>query len=456
MPIYYGNNQLDLSEFGDVSYGTNIVHKKYFTISYAQDANGYIENFTYNVAGSTTTKTSGTITISYGSIITVNGNDLTVVDDKTHTPFTITANLKADTAQYEYHFGGWGNGLHQHIVTGDITITPTATRTLKYYTVSFSADEDSALNSNYSPISVPYGTEYTISSDYKTLTINGTSYTGHAVTQIPNANTYASRIGWGIPDWTSSISPSTSGTITSNKTFYFKTMYKEKILEIAATTSRPNGCNIANAESTLSWVNGTAVVYNIRFTGAVISNYENTSSKFKFTVTGINDINEQQVSLTYEINCPSNMGNSAFDFKPDVSDVTLKNGNLYEIFTNLDDYHYKNSLLMTAGDVAKWNALDYYDRTSTISETWGEYEFALPSNYDNTKEAMFVVKIGIRTVHLYTSNLGTSNAVTVSDGVCCLMGIGYGTNGTFTIGARTTASLSSYKKITVTEIYQPN
>ena len=109
-----------------------------------------IQTFTVSIAVNNAdygTVSESSITVDYGTEITVSGNTITISDT------TITATPATATAQYTYAFASWSTG--NTTVTGDLIITATFTQTVNTYTVTWQNWDGSILDTN---LEVEYGT----------------------------------------------------------------------------------------------------------------------------------------------------------------------------------------------------------------------------------------------------------------------------------------------------------
>lgn len=132
------------------------------------------------------TVSPGSVTVDYGTAITVSGNSLTIGSQ------AITATPATADAHWTYAFAGWDTA--SSTVTGDKTITGTFTRTLTPHTVTVSSNNTAyGLVAPTTVSNVPYGTVITVSSN--TMDVNGTT-----VTATPNAATQSQRFSFN--NWT--------------------------------------------------------------------------------------------------------------------------------------------------------------------------------------------------------------------------------------------------------------
>ena len=116
------------------------------TANFTRETNTYTVSIQSNNAEYGTV-TESSVTVEYGTEITVSGNTLTIGE------YTITATPSISTAQYSYSFASWSTG--DTTVTGDITITATFSRETNTYTVTWKNWDGSTLETD---TSVPYGT----------------------------------------------------------------------------------------------------------------------------------------------------------------------------------------------------------------------------------------------------------------------------------------------------------
>lgn len=132
------------------------------------------------------TVSPGSVTVDYGTAITVSGNSLTIGSQ------AITATPAASDAHWTYAFAGWDTA--SSTVTGNKTITGTFTRTLTPHTVSIASNDTTyGLVAPTTVSNVPYGTVITVSEN--TMNVNGTT-----VTATPNAATQSQRFSFN--NWT--------------------------------------------------------------------------------------------------------------------------------------------------------------------------------------------------------------------------------------------------------------
>ena len=128
------------SESGTITGTTTI------TANFTRETNTYTVSIQSNNTGYGTVDESS-VTVEYGTEITVSGNTITIGDT------TITATPSISTAQYSYSFASWSTG--DTTVTGDITITATFSRETNTYTVTWKNWDGSTLETD---TLVPYGT----------------------------------------------------------------------------------------------------------------------------------------------------------------------------------------------------------------------------------------------------------------------------------------------------------
>ena len=125
-----------------------------------------IQTFTVSIAVNNAdygTVNTSSITVDYGTEISVNGNQLTIGDT------TITATPTTDNPTYDYAFTGWTNTASE--VTEAITIIANFEMTMDEYEVTIAVNEASYGTINLSTVTVNYDTPITVE-DNK-LTING-------------------------------------------------------------------------------------------------------------------------------------------------------------------------------------------------------------------------------------------------------------------------------------------
>ena len=170
-----------------------------------------IQTFTVSIAVNNAdygTVSESSITVDYGTAISVNGNQLTIGDT------TITAIPTTDNPTYDYAFTGWTNTASE--VTEAITIIANFEMTMDEYEVTIAVNEASYGTINLSTVTVNYDTPITVE-DNK-LTING-----QEIIATPTASdaqyTYAFG-NWTIDDIevTSASKIQTDLTITANFT----------------------------------------------------------------------------------------------------------------------------------------------------------------------------------------------------------------------------------------------
>ena len=123
-----------------------ITEDREITANFTRETNTYTVSIQSNNAEYGTVDESS-ITVEYGTEITVSGNTITIGDT------TITATPSISTAQYSYSFASWSTG--NTTVTGEITITATFTQTVQTYTVTWQNWDGSTLETD---TLVPYGT----------------------------------------------------------------------------------------------------------------------------------------------------------------------------------------------------------------------------------------------------------------------------------------------------------
>ena len=170
-----------------------------------------IQTFTVSIAVNNAdygTVSESSITVDYGTAISVNGNQLTIGDT------TITAIPTTDNPTYDYAFTGWTNTASE--VTEAITIIANFEMTMDEYEVTIAVNDASYGTINLSTVTVNYDTPITVE-DNK-LTING-----QEIIATPTASdaqyTYAFG-NWTIDDIevTSASKIQTDLTITANFT----------------------------------------------------------------------------------------------------------------------------------------------------------------------------------------------------------------------------------------------
>ena len=107
--------------------------------------------------------------VPYGTPITVSSNTLSINGT------TVTATPRSNNVQYSYAFGSW-NVANNTLVTDDMTVKATFTRTVNNYTVNIASNNDGyGYVLPTSIANVPYGTSITVNDDQ--ITVNGTTVT---------------------------------------------------------------------------------------------------------------------------------------------------------------------------------------------------------------------------------------------------------------------------------------
>lgn len=131
-------------------------------------------------------------------------------------------------ANYSYTFSGWSPSVTT--VTGDQTYTAQFTRSLRYYTVTFSATPSGTGITSWT-YSMPYGTTYSLSGDNIVFTYNNSTY----YTAVP-----PSASGYLFRTWSgNSFSDISIGdTITGSKTLYCRYVSTTEYT-VSFTTSTP-------------------------------------------------------------------------------------------------------------------------------------------------------------------------------------------------------------------------
>jgi len=156
-------------------------------------------SYTVTIARNNTgygTVSSSSISVPYGSSISVSGNTITINGQ------TITATAATTTAQYSYAFSSWSNATGT--VTGARTITANFTRSTRSYTVTIARNDTGYGTVSSSSLTVPYGSSISVSGN--TITINGQTITATAATSTSTYN-------YAFSSWSK-----TSGTITGTTT----------------------------------------------------------------------------------------------------------------------------------------------------------------------------------------------------------------------------------------------
>ena len=148
------------------------------------------------VSVSSVSVTSGSTVSSVGKYLTVNGSTVA------------TANVKADTAQYDYSFNGWT--IPSSPVTSNMTVTANFSRAVQNYTISISSSNSSYGTVSTSSITAPYGTSISASSNV--LRVGSTT-----VTATPASDT--SEYSYAFNSWSGlAASVSSNMSITANFT----------------------------------------------------------------------------------------------------------------------------------------------------------------------------------------------------------------------------------------------
>ena len=183
------------SESGTVTGETTI------TANFARETNTYTVSIQSNNTGYGTVDKSS-ITIEYGTEITVSGNTITIGDT------TITATPADDNPTYDYVFVNWTNAVSE--VTGDITITANFERTMDEYVVSIVVNNPSYGTVSKASVIVNYNTPITV--DGNKLTINGQEI-------IATATASDAQYTYTFTGWTNATDPITGNReITANFT----------------------------------------------------------------------------------------------------------------------------------------------------------------------------------------------------------------------------------------------
>ena len=137
-----------------------------------------------------------TVTVDYGTSISVNDNVLTIGNN------TITATPSTATAQYTYSFDEWSPS--SGTVEGTMTVTATFLRTVNQYTVTIVVNEPNWGTVNNNSVTVDYGTSI--------IPVGNRMYLGsYTITATPSLSD--AQYDYLFSSW----SP-TSGTITGNTT----------------------------------------------------------------------------------------------------------------------------------------------------------------------------------------------------------------------------------------------
>ena len=249
--VYFGNTRI-----GDISEGNNTILLKGVRLTFEATEN--IRGFSQD-----------SVTVPIGSTITTSGNVMSITNIETSEVTNVTAYKKYNTAQYTYTFDSWGT--YPATVAAATTISPTATKTLNYYNVSFVAGEN-ATSVPSDVLNVPYGTTITYSGVDIRVTVDGTTttYTG-AVSNNPDPGYRVNTIGWA----TSTGSSLRDYTVSSDTVCVLSAYPHKKITYITVAnndyTSNPlTFQNNATFETATMW-NFASGNDNIRLKGALIT-----------------------------------------------------------------------------------------------------------------------------------------------------------------------------------------
>ena len=169
------------------------------TANFTRDTNEYRVTIQSNNTSYGTVDVES-VTVDYGTVISVNGNKITIGE------YTITATPATNTAQYTYAFGGWSTGNTS--VTGDLTITANFTRDTNEYRVTIQSNNTSYGTVSESSITVDYGTAISVNGNQ--LTIGDTTITAIPTTDNPTYD-------YAFTGWTNTASEVTEAiTIIAN------------------------------------------------------------------------------------------------------------------------------------------------------------------------------------------------------------------------------------------------
>lgn len=164
-----GGNQI---ETGDTVTSNMNVYARF-----AATTNQYTVSVASNNIGYGTVAPSSVSNVPYGTAITVSGNTMNVNGT------TVTATPKAMTASTEYSFVEWQvNGTpitNSYTVTGATSITAVFTYSTRNYTVNFTVDAPDNGSVSPSYLTVPYGTNFSVSGD--DLILNGSTIRATAI-----------------------------------------------------------------------------------------------------------------------------------------------------------------------------------------------------------------------------------------------------------------------------------
>lgn len=119
------------------------------TANFTPVLNRYTVTIAINESGWGTVDTNS-VTVDYGSSISVNNDVLTIGSD------TVTATPTTATAQYTYTFGSWTPSTGT--VEGTMTVTANFVRTVNQYTVTIQVNESGWGTVNRNSVTVDYGT----------------------------------------------------------------------------------------------------------------------------------------------------------------------------------------------------------------------------------------------------------------------------------------------------------
>lgn len=144
---------------------------------FAATTNQYTASVASNNIGYGTVAPTSVSNVPYGTAITVSGNTMTVNGT------TVTATPRAMTASTEYSFVEWQvNGTpitNSYIVTGATSVTAVFSHSTRNYTVNFTVDAPDNGQVSPSYLTVPYGTNFSVSGD--DLILNGSTIRATAI-----------------------------------------------------------------------------------------------------------------------------------------------------------------------------------------------------------------------------------------------------------------------------------
>ena len=283
-----------------------------------------IQAFTVSIAVNNAdygTVSESSITVDYGTEITVSGNTITISDT------TITATPATATAQYTYAFASWNTG--NTTVTGDLIITATFTQTVNTYTVTWLNWDGSTLETD---IEVKYGTTPTYDSATPTRTdaIYAYTFTGWspAVSTVTGDVTYTAQF-----DQVAELLPyeiNDFGEITKY------TGTATEVVIPSTYTLLEDGTVIAGTDYTITAID-TEVFYRKNITSVTLPNtLESIRSRAFYECTGLTSITIPE-NLTY-------IGMYAFYGCSNLATVTFAE---YSQAKRIDSSAFKNCTSLT-------------------------------------------------------------------------------------------------------------